>query len=296
MQNVFRILAALLLAASLSGCGVRTAYNNLDWLTVRWVNQQVSLDRQQEALLRAGLDDLLTWHCATQLAGYQDLVEQIRLDLLSDRLDQARLAEHGEAIAVFGRALTERSVPLLVELATTLDDTQVAQVLAAFDERTDKVRVSVEEKSLGDLAEDRFNSMDRTLRRFMGRSNRAQQQRLAVWADSVTATEAYQLTQRLYWQDRLATALASRHDRDFLSEEMAALMRPESAWSDEYRAVMEGNRVLTLAALEDVLSLADTRHVNRLSARLTTLQQDFQRLSCEDEPVITLLAGASSRG
>lgn len=294
MIATVRNLSLLLLLLVLSGCGVRTAYNNLDWLTVRWVNQQVSLDREQEAMLRTWLDEQLSWHCATQLADYQDLVEQIRIDLLSGRLDRDRLAEHGQAIAELGRTLTERSLPILIDLAASLDDGQVEQVLAAFDERTDKVRVSVEEKSLEELSEERLASMERSLRRFMGRTNGDQRQRLEIWANSVTATEPYQLRQRLYWQERLAIALERRHDREFLGAEMTALMRPESAWSDDYRAVMENNRVLTLAALEDVIARADTRHINRLSARLSSLRSDFERLSCEGETAPALLAGVGS--
>lgn len=294
MQTAFRWLTLLCLLLIVSGCGVRTAYNNLDWLTVRWVNQQVSLDREQEAMLRSWLGEQLAWHCATQLPLYSELVGQIHLDLVAGNLDQKRLAEHGQSIADLGRVLTERTIPLLIDLAATLSDEQVLQVLEAFDERTEDVRVSVEEKSLEDLADERLASMERTLRRFMGRGNQAQRQRLAVWADSVTATESYQLRQRLYWQERLALALERREDTDFLSAEMTALMRPESAWSEDYRSVMEANRVLTLAALEDVVVKADTRHINRLTARLSSLRSDFDRLRCEGEKPPTLLADARS--
>ena len=294
MTRLLRPLFLMLLLAALSGCGVRTAYNNLDWLTVRWVNQQVALDREQETMLRDWLEAQLVWHCATQLPLYQALVEEIRHDLLTNNLNQDRLTNHGQTMAELGRTLTERSLPLLVQMAATLNDEQVNALLGAFDERTEEVRVSVEEKSLEQLAEERLAAMERTLRRFMGRSNRPQRERLGVWADSVTATESYQLQQRLYWQDRLKKALERRDEQDVLAEEIAALMRPESAWSEQYRQVMEGNRILTLAALEDVIAVADSRHINRLSARLTGLINDFQRLRCDGDTPPTLLAGASS--
>lgn len=289
-------MVLLLLGITLSACGVRTAYNNLDWLTVRWVNQQVSLDRDQETMLRAWLDQELSWHCATQLGSYHGLIEQMRLDLLAGRLDAARLAEYGQAIAVFGRTLTERSLPMLTELAASLSDEQVQQTLAAFEHRTERVRVRVEEYSIDELAEDRLASMERSLRRIMGRSNAAQRQRLQVWSQSVTATEPYHLAQRQYWQERLAVALKRRDDSDFLSRELAALMRPESAWSEDYQNAMTSNRALTLAALEDIIKLADTRHINRMTARLTSLRDDFRRLSCEGDPAPALLAGARSTG
>ena len=290
MNALTKLSVLVLLLIGLSGCGVRVAYNNLDWLIVRWVNQQVSLDAQQEQMLRSWLDEELAWHCATQLPSYRSLVDQMRVDLVAGRLDSQRLTEYGEAIAVFGRTLTERSLPLLTELAASLSDEQVTQVLAAFDERTEEVRVRVEEESAEALVKERAESMERSLRRLMGRANADQRQRLRVWAESVTPTETYHLRQRLYWQDRLAAALERRDDERFLAAEMAALMRPESAWSAEYQAAMETNRALTLAALEDVVELADARHINRASARLTSLRDDFRRLSCEGEAPSALLA------
>lgn len=294
MRRASRFLVLLVLLISLSGCGVRTVYNNLEWLTVRWVNQQVSLDREQEDMLRSWLGEQLAWHCATQLPVYRELVEAIRLDVVSGNMDREQLARHGQTMAELGRLLTERSIPILIELAASLNDEQVVQVLEAFEERTEEVRVSVEEKSLQQLAEQRLAGMERSLRRFMGRSNRAQRERLALWAESLTATESYQLRQRLYWQERLAIALDRRDEREALAAEVTALMRPESAWSDEYRAVMEHNRALTLAALEDVISQADARHINRVSARLSGLADDFERLSCPGVPPPTLLADARS--
>ncbi|TVS11897.1 MAG: hypothetical protein EA419_06695 [Wenzhouxiangella sp.] len=280
--------------AGLSGCGVRTAYNNLDWLTVRWVNQQVTLNGDQRQMLREFLDEQLVWHCATQLPGYQAWIDEIRMDLLAYRLDRDRLADHGRTAAGFGRVLSERSIPILVDLAASLDDDQVEEVLAAFAEGTEEVRVAVEEKTPEELSADRLESMERALRRTMGRTNSAQQQRLQSWAASVTATQPHHLRQRIYWQDRLATALERRDDRSFLEGEMAAFLRPESAWSDEYRAIMENNRGLTLDALEEVLELADQRHLNRLSARLHGLKRDIERLSCEGEAPPELLAAADS--
>lgn len=290
MKQIAAMLFVLLSVLSLSACSVRTAYNNFDRLTLRWVNQQVSLDAPQQQLLRDFLAEELDWHCATQLTDYQAWIEQLRMDVLAERLDQARLAEHGQSVAQFGRILSDRTLPILVDLAASLDDDQVEQLLAAVAERTEKIRVTVEYTTQEELATKRLESMERSLRRLMGRSNRAQQERLATWAHSITATQSYQLNQRLYWHGRLAAALERRDEREILAAEIADLLRPQSAWPDAYRAVMEGNRRLTLDALEDVLRLADQRQVNRISARLSGLRSDFQRLSCEGTAPPELLA------
>lgn len=283
MSSVRNLIALSLLLVLLAGCSTRLAYNNLDWLTVRWVNQQVSLDGSQRTLLRDLIEEQQLWHCATQLDDYQDWIEQVRLDLLAQRLDQQRLSDHGDRLAAFARALADRLQPVLVELAVSLDDEQVDQVLLALDERIEKLREEIGTRSDEQWAIDRVEGLERRLRRVMGAINPAQRARLERWASELTATHAYQLAQRLYWRDRIAGALARRDDRAFLDQEISALLAPDAVWPEAYRQAIESNRQLTLEALEEVVVMTEPAQRDKISARLSRLKNDFQRLSCEGE-------------
>lgn len=282
-RHACKLLVLLLLPALLAGCSTRLAYNNLDWLTVRWVDRQVSLDEDQRALLRELIEAQQPWHCATQLDDYQAWIDEVRLDLLSDRLDQQRFVQHGDRLAAFGRALAERIQPTLVELAMSFDDDQVDQVLVSLDERIDELRDEISTGSTGQWAQARMDGMERGLRRIMGPINPKQRARLERWAGDLEVTRAYQLTQRIYWRDRIGNALARRHDRGFLDREITALLEPASAWPDDYRQAIETNRRLTLAALEEVVALAEPKQRERFEARLSRLKNDFERLSCRGE-------------
>jgi len=105
----FRYVLIVALALALTGCGVRTAYNNLDWLIMRWVNKQVSLDNEQELLFRTALDEQLRWHCASQLPDYVSFLNTVDQDLTAGRLDAERLKSHAETLAGFGRQLLTES-------------------------------------------------------------------------------------------------------------------------------------------------------------------------------------------
>lgn len=282
-RNLIALSLLLVLLVLLAGCSTRLAYNNLDWLTVRWVNQQVSLDGSQRTLLRDLIEEQQLWHCATQLDDYQDWIEQVRLDLLAQQLDQQRLSDHGDRLAAFARALADRLQPVLVELAVSLDDEQVDQVLLALDERIEKLREEIGTRSDEQWAIDRVEGLERRLRRAMGAINPAQRARLERWASELTATHAYQLAQRLYWRDRIAGALARRDDRAFLDQEISALLAPDAVWPEAYRQAIESNRQLTLEALEDVVVMTEPAQRDKISARLSRLKNDFQRLSCEGE-------------
>jgi hypothetical protein len=294
MKQIARQLGVFVLVALLAGCSTRLAYNNLDWLAVRWIDRQVSLDRDQRAALRELIEEQQQWHCATQLGEYQAWIEQVRLDLLSERLDQKRLVEHGDQLATFGRSLTERIQPLLVELAASLDDRQVDEILRGLDERIVRLREEIGSRSDEQWIIDRAEGMERRLSRLMGPLNSRQRQRLEVWAANLEATYAYQLAQRLYWRERIAVALARRSARSFLETEISALLDPASAWPDPYRRAIEANRELTLDAIEDVVGLTGADQRGRISARLSRLKNDFERLSCEGQASAALLAATDS--
>jgi len=290
MFDIRKLFPLVLVLTSLAGCSTRLAYDNVDWFTVRWIDQQVSLDEAQRTLLRDVIEAQQLWHCATQLDDYRAWIERARLDLLADRLDQQRLAEHGERLAEFGRTLAQRMRPVLVELATSLDDEQVEEVLSSLDERIAELRDEVERNSTDHWAQERAEGMERGLRRFMGRINKPQRDRLERWARELEPTHTYQLAQRLYWRDRIAGALARRNDRAFLEQEIAALLEPSSAWPEGYRQAIEANRGRTLAALEEVFALLEPNQRTRLSSRLSRLGSDFESLSCEDEAPLAKLS------
>lgn len=283
MRHACRLIILSLLLMLLAGCSTRLAYNNLDWLTVRWVDRQVTLDRDQRALLREMIEAQQLWHCATQLEDYQAWIEDVRLDLLSGRMDQARLVDHGDRLGEFGRALAQRVQPTLVELAASLDDDQVEEMLLALDERIEALRDEIDAGSTEHWAQERVARMERGLKRIMGPINPNQRARLDRWARELEVTQAYQLAQRVYWRERIAAALARRDERAFLEQEVSALLDPASAWPQAYRQAIEGNRQLTLTAMEEVVALVEPKQRDRLAARLTRLQEDFERLSCEGE-------------
>ncbi|MFW5816752.1 MAG: DUF6279 family lipoprotein [Wenzhouxiangella sp.] len=277
----------------LSGCSTRLAYNNLDWLAVRWIDRQVDLEQDQRARLRELLEQQLQWHCASQLDDYQSWVEQLRLDLLSGRLDQQRLLAHGESLADFARALADGLEPVLIELAVSLDDRQVEQVLAALDERIEKLQDEIATRSEAQWASDRIEGLERRLRRLMGALNPAQRKRLEQWAVDLNPTHAYQLAQRLYWRERIAETLSRRQDQALVEQVVSALLRPDSAWPEPYRRAVEGNRALTVVALEEVVAMTDAAQRGKISARLSRLKNDFERLSCRGDAPPALVESAA---
>ena len=291
-----RGLGIVLVAALLTGCTSKIAYNNVDWLAVRWVDRQIDLDRDQRQLVSRHVSEQQQWHCATQLQAYEGWLEQIRLDLLADRIERDQLIRYGAEMAEFARSLAARMAPMLVDLAASLDDQQVESALAELDERIEKLREEIETRSPEQWAIDRVEGMERRLKRLMGSLNANQKQRLEIWAQALQPTHEHQLVQRIYWRERIEWALDNRDQPHLLAAEIDALLDPAAVWPKAYREAMETNRILTLDALADLATLVEPRQRDRISARLARLKNDVQRLSCEGEAPQELIAATSSAG
>lgn len=296
--NLVRLCVAVLLApVLLTGCGSKLAYNNVDWLAVRWVDRQIELDRDQRQLVSRHVSEQQQWHCATQLKAYEGWLEQIRLDLLSNRIDRDQLILYGDEMAGFARSLSGRMAPMLIDLAASLDDQQVESALAELDGRIEKLREEIETRSPQQWAIDRYEGMERRLQRLMGRLNPDQQERLERWAEELRPTHQHQLIQRIYWRDRIERALERRDNPQFLADEIDALFNPAAVWPEPYQQAMDINRAITLDALTDLVGLVEPQQRSRISARLSRLTRDVQRLSCEGESSQELIASMpSARG
>ncbi|AKS43092.1 DUF6279 family lipoprotein [Wenzhouxiangella marina] len=275
-----RIVLILVLALATSACGVRLAYNNLDWLIMRWVNKQITLSAEQTLAVRDALDAKLDWHCASELPDYVAFLERFDADLASERLDAEALERHGRTVSEFGQRLVAHSMPTIVDLFASLDDEQVGELLAGIDQRN---RELIEDEIVVEAAVRRQNQIDslvRGIERFAGSVNEAQRERLTAWAESLRFSAPHALAHRLQWRAELAEILELRGQRPRFDERLSSLLEPGAGWSAEYTELMNHNRARTLEALADVHALSSPRQKREFRERITDLADDFERLSC----------------
>jgi hypothetical protein len=280
MKSLSRILIILILTALVAGCGVRLAYNNMDWLIMRWIDRQVTLEPEQDLAFRQALEHRLEWHCASELPDYVQFLRALEDDIHRNDISVDRLMIHGEQLRDLGERLMVGLQPAVIELMASLNDEQIAEILEGIDERNEKLREQAFETSPEQLRKDRVDSMNRTLRRVFGRVNHHQNQRLHQWAVELEPTEELALSQRLAWRERLARAFSYRDDPETFNTLMSALLEPANDWSDEYQARMEFNRERTLEAMVDIHYMANDQQLRQVRSRLNSLANSFNRLSC----------------
>jgi hypothetical protein len=198
------------LAALVSGCGVRTTYSNLDWLAIRWLNDQVDLSADQERQARSAIERKLAWHCESELPDYIALIERIDRDVATGQISVDSLDSYGEEISAFGRRLLDRAQPTIMDFLASLDDPQVERLIADIRERNAEIEKDREtrtpEQRQAALAED----MERSLRRLLGRLNADQRARLEQWAQGRQPTSTFERSRRETRDQRFIEALTVR--------------------------------------------------------------------------------------
>lgn len=279
MKPLLRVLALSLIAALLAGCGVKTAYNNADWLVMRWIDDRVSLNAEQERAVEAALERELAWHCASELPAYVEFLHEVRSDIAADRITTATLEDHGERASDFGLRLLSRVRPTLIDLLASLDDDQVDQLMESFEERN---RELAEEAKRSDkaLQHERVKGMEKGMRRFTGRLTSEQRDMLSDWAARLEPTAEIALERRLSWQAEFEQALSIRHDRQAFETAVTRLLDPAAHQSDAYRSRMQTNRKRTLETVAEMHHRAPKRQIERAGKRLTGLTEDLQQLAC----------------
>lgn len=287
MKACIRALILTCLAAPLTGCGVRSTYDNLDWLAVRWLDAQVDLSTEQERFGRGTVERKLAWHCASELPDYIALIERIEEDVATGQITVDALNGYSREISALGRRLLVRAHPTVAEFLTNLDDRQVEQLIENIRERNQELELVGQEQTPEQRRAEFVDGMESGLRRLLGRLNPNQRARLEQWAEARHPTSAFDRERRRAHDRRLIEALATRHDPFVFEQRLNALFNPtpsnEQPESDPARQATACNPANMLNTLVDIYELADDRQIRRLRNRLETLADDSRKLSCRDK-------------
>jgi hypothetical protein len=282
-----RAVLVLLLILSLSGCGVRFLYSQLDWLVPWQLRDYVSLDDPQKSVLQTLVAERLDWHCQTQLPRYADWLRQVESDLRSQQVSVDWLSERADEAAAFWASLMrELSIDASVILGQATD-AQLQELFSNLDARTREQMDQFVNRPERVLLQERAERMEQRLRRWFGPMNTKQRARIASWSEDLGLFADDWLENRGRWQARFRHALTEARVRpETLQRALEALLvQPETAWPPEYTELLAHQRQAVWNLLADLYDLSTARQRTRLLSRVEGLARDFERLSCPAEGV-----------
>lgn len=279
MRCMARLLAGLALAAALGCSSTRLTYNYLDWIIDWYLDDYLSLNRQQEELYRQRLDGLLRWHRSDQLERYVRFLGRLQQDLRgapAEAVLQKRYAE----LTGFWRDLMERAAPDCAEVLLSLDPGQRRDLYGAAEKKQRKL----EGRHRGETAAGRSRRLcdraEKTIGRFTENLTRSQKARLARWADALTPVRPLWLANRRAWLAGLQAVLEEKETEARKRERLRRLfVEPESLWSPAYRRAMQQNEAATITMLAGLLAELTDRQRRHVQEVLESLRRDCLHLS-----------------
>ncbi|AMK32348.1 lipoprotein [Pseudomonas putida] len=280
-----RLIHALLLvigfALALVACSrIDLAYRNLDRLVPWSLGDYLDMNREQKQLLDERLEQQLAWHCKTQLPGYLDWLDRVRLmvadDAVTDQALEQRTLEARQAIDRVATAIT----PSATELLRGMSDDQVAEMRQAFRADIRKRRKTYDETPLPKQIEQRAARMQKRLEPWLGELSAQQRLRVMSWSQALGDQSRQSIANRAHWQQQLVLAMDQRATPGFEARLAQLLQRKESLWTAEYRQAYENSEQQARSLLIDLMRQSSPAQKQFLQQRLSKVRADFSELKC----------------
>lgn len=277
-----RPLVLFLCLCALTSCSsTRLAYSNLNWLISWKTGDYIPLTSTQKNWLSTRVDEHLDWHCSIEIPDYRSLLANLQTTLALDDLQASSLIDQiPQFEPAVDRVLLEIA-PTMAELFQQLDDSQVAALEANLAEQHQEMQEKFVAPDSKTQAEERSERLEKRLRRWLGRLNESQRQRIASWSVDMEGQNQLWLDNRQHWQQQLLATLQSRSEPGFTAQITDLLIERERYWMTAFKEQTEINSRRGAAMLADVINLASDKQLTRMREQFAALDQDLQQMQCE---------------
>ena len=182
MRNYKYCLIVVFSCLTLSCSLIKTTYNNAPALTIWWLDDYFNFTPAQNLVLKPALKNLHDWHRQSQLPIYLSLLQELQQSLAKDQISATEACEKIDAIKLSIHTLQTESIPIIIEMAPLLSDTQLKNFQQQLVKRTEKwnqewwqdskqeqLKVRLEktqdfaEKIVGDLSDAQLSQLKQSL-------------------------------------------------------------------------------------------------------------------------------------
>ena len=275
-------VAVLLLSACSSR--IQLAYHQLDWLLPYYLETYMELSDEQSSYLEREVEELLAWHCGTQLIVYADLLREVDADLQAGRMTRARLADFNRRIQGLWRQILRQAAPTITTLLAGASEQQLEELFRGFREKNADWLSGFNEQTDAERRREYAERMTRELERWFGPLQASQQQAVLAWSAAFTPLGREGLQMRRRWQARLAELVAQRDAAaEFRSGVEALLLNPQALRTPVYQQRLDHNRAVTIDLLHAIGSRLDPGQHRHLAHEAASVARDFEQLACKPD-------------
>ena len=270
-----------LMLCLITGCSAtQFIYNRVD-IVIRWyLDDYVSLSRDQQAQFDERLDDLLSWHRQEELPSYVTLLDDT-LVILDEGVpvESARLmADRIEAAA---NRIQGPFLNLLLSTGQTLDLSQRQGFVETLLVKQDELEADRLARDDEDYRTDIAARFDEQLSDYLGPLSDRQTERIRSGVMEMTRLDTFWLADRLVWITTLSEILIA-DSADWPQQVRALIAGRDEAQLLAYREGIEHNGEVILQLVRDVLIERSSKQDNKLRRRLSALRDDLAQLAGVD--------------
>ncbi|WP_169308279.1 DUF6279 family lipoprotein [Ferrimonas aestuarii] len=274
-----RWLLVAVMAFTLTGCSTKFVYNWLDWIIEWEVADYVELDRAQERQLEQMIDELLEWHRYQELPKYHAQLTQLRKQL-NHGLTSEQVLAHATELEQHWRRIFAHLLPQLVPFIQSLNDAQIASLVAKIEEENKKDIERYLEKPYDERVTRSNRRMAKSLKRWVGKLTPIQQSAVNEFNLERHQSMDLWVAYRDAWQHRFIDALEQRQHTQSLEQSLYILLvQPESLRPEAYKQQLSVNQQEFADSIVKIQQTLTGKQRKRLNRQLGSLLDDLADLS-----------------
>ncbi|HEX4916320.1 MAG TPA: DUF6279 family lipoprotein [Limnobacter sp.] len=285
-----RHMALGLCVLALAACSaIKLGYNNAAGLAHSYLMSSIEWEETQSIEVRDGLDRILAWHRQHELPLLAAQLMQAKRRLVFTQqtpgtITVAELEEQYKAIQASLARTANAAAPEIAKVMLGLRPDQIGQIQQALQESNKEYSEERLSKSRTKRIEASAERMEKHFERWLGSLDRAQKERIALWAEQSLQYSALRYQRRLERQTefvRLASLSANRQiDERALRQQVASLLNGwQNPTTEQAQQYTKDRQAATLQLVADVLNMASRTQRERAAAQAAGWAKDFTVLA-----------------
>ncbi|AYO16766.1 hypothetical protein D0812_20410 [Vibrio owensii] len=277
-NNAVRYGCILISILVLAGCAKKFLYSNIDWVVIEYLDDYVSLDGEQEALLEERILLLADWHKEEELPLYIDHLKQLE-SLNKDNVTLESLQANRDKMRDHYQRLVSKAAPDLFSLSMQLDSKQESEFVDSVKERYKERDEKYAGKTEQELREIVLENTEEWMEEWLGKLSNKQKARAKQLSQDVIINSSL-------WRDYRSSII---QELEYLFENknnsvvyqqvfMQLLFEPESYYSDQLTKNIDHNIALTDQFTLDIsqtMSVKQWRHFHGKIREWRELAEDL---------------------
>lgn len=275
-------LVFLLLVGLVSGCAIRLAYNQLDWVIPWYLKDYMALSGDQKDRFQTRLEDYLYWHRVDQLPQYAAFLHDVATQA-ENGLDRNEIAVIQVRTETFANSLITQMTPHVVALFASATEPQLQQLFARFDKDNAAFReqyIDISERAKRKQAANEARSY---VQRWIGSLSDRQDQIVRDWSSSYEPMGEEMLAARKVWQQRFRDILTMRNAQPVAFEQqLTALLNDRNfGRSTQFDSKFAHNSEALIGLYQTLDASLSADQRKHLIKQLNSYADDFVALSKE---------------